>query len=69
MNLEAIIENLEIKILSVLIIIYTLPSTLVVNRRLKGERLFVHENWILVPFLFLSLLFVLYGFIKIFGVL
>jgi 4-hydroxybenzoate polyprenyltransferase len=64
-----IIENLEIKILSVLIIIYTLPSTIIANMRLKGERLNVHENWILVPFLLLSILFVIYGFFKIFEVL
>lgn len=64
-----LIETLEIKILSVLIIIYTLPSTLVANMRLKGERLFVNENWILVPFLVLSILFMIYGFIKIFDVL
>ena len=51
-----LLENLEIKILSALIIIYTLPSTLVANMRLKGERLIVHENWILVPFLLLSIL-------------
>ncbi len=62
------IETLEIKILSVLFIIYILPSTLVANMRLKGERLLVHENWILVPFLLLSILFVIYGFFKIFEI-
>lgn len=64
-----LIGNFELKILSILILIYTLPSTLVANIRLKGERLFVHENWILVPFLLLSFLFVIYGFIKIFNVI
>ena len=58
-------ENLELKLIAFLMIIYTIPSTLVANMKLKGERLFIHENWILIPFLLFSLVFILYGILKI----
>ena len=58
-------ENLELKLIAFLMIIYTIPSTLVANMKLKGERLFIHENWILIPFLLFSLVFILYGIFKL----
>jgi 4-hydroxybenzoate polyprenyltransferase len=61
--------NLELKIFSFITIIYTIPSTLVVNIRLKGERLSIHENWILVPFTLISVAAVGYGILKLFGLL
>ena len=58
-------ENLELKLIALLMIIYTIPSTIVANRKLKGERLFIHENWILVPFVLFSAVFIIYGIFKI----
>ena len=58
-------ENLELKLIAFLMIIYTIPSTIVANRKLKGERLFIHENWILVPFVLFSAVFIIYGIFKI----
>ena len=57
--------NLELKLIALLMIIYTIPSTIVANLRLKGERLFIHENLILIPFLLFSLVFILYGIFKL----
>ena len=62
-------SNLELKIFSFIVIIYTIPSTLVVNIRLKGDRLYIHENWILVPFTLISVAAVGYGILKLFGLL
>jgi 4-hydroxybenzoate polyprenyltransferase len=62
-------SNLELKIFSFIVIIYTIPSTLIVNIRLKGERLSIHENWILVPFTLISVAAVGYGILKLFGLL
>ena len=62
-------SNLELKIFSFIVIIYTIPATLVVNIKLKGERLFIHENWILVPFTLISIASVVYGILKLFGLL
>ncbi len=59
--------NLELKLISLLIIIYTIPSTIVANLRLKGERLFIHENWILVPFILFSTVIIIYGILKVMG--
>jgi len=58
-------ENLELKLIAFLMIIYTIPSTLVANMKLKGERLFIHENWILIPFLLFSFVIIVYGILKI----
>ena len=61
--------NLELKIFGFVVIIYTIPSTLVVNLNLKEDRLFIHENWILVPFTLISIVSVGYGILKLFGLL
>ena len=62
-----LISNLELKILALLVIIYTIVFTLASNVKLKGERLYLHANWILVPFAIISVVFVIYGVLKLLG--
>ena len=62
-----LISNLELKVLALLVIVYTAVFTLASNIKLKGERLYIHENWILVPFALISAAFVIYGILKISG--
>ena len=58
-------ENLELKLLALLVIIYTIPSVIIVNMNIKEEGLYIHENWLLIPFLLISLAFIIYGIFKI----
>lgn len=60
-------SNLELKVLTVLTITYTIVLTLASNMKLKGKRLYIHENWILVPFALISLAFMVYGILKLMG--
>jgi 4-hydroxybenzoate polyprenyltransferase len=60
-----LINNLELKVLALLVIIYIIVFTLASNAKLKGERLNIHENWILVPFALMSAAFVIYGILKL----
>ena len=62
-----LINNLELKVLALLVIIYIIVFTLASNAKLKGERLNIHENWILVPFALMSAAFVIYGILKLLG--
>jgi len=62
-----LINNLELKVLALLVIIYIIVFTLASNAKLKGERLNIHENWILVPFALMSAAFVIYGIFKLLG--
>lgn len=62
-----LISNLELKVIALFIIIYTIVFTLASNIKLKEERLYIHENWILVPFALISAAFVIYGILKISG--
>ena len=62
-----LISNLELKMLALLVIIYTIVFTLASNFKLKGERLYLHVNWILVPFALISAAFVIYGILKLLG--
>ena len=59
--------NTELKVLALLIILYSIVFTLASNIKLKKERLYIHENWILIPFVILSAAFVIYGILKLFG--
>jgi len=59
--------NTELKVLALLIILYSIVFTLASNIKLKKERLYIHENWILIPFALLSAAFVIYGILKLFG--
>ena len=61
--------NLELKVLAFFIIVYTIVSTLVVNIKLKEDRLYINENWILIPFSLVSIASVGYGILKLFGFL
>ena len=60
-------SNIELKILVLLMIVYTLIFIFAAHSKLKGETLYLHENWILIPFTVLSAAFVIYGIIKYFG--
>ncbi len=60
-----IISNLEFKVLALILIIYTIIFTLVSNFKLKQNRLYIHENWILIPFPIISFAFVFYGILKL----
>jgi hypothetical protein len=64
-----ITSNIELKVLASIAILYTITSTIAVNTKLIGKRLFISENWILVPFMTLSIIFVVYGILKLFGFL
>lgn len=64
-----LISGIELKIFALLIIIYTIVFTLVSNIKLKGERLYLHENWILVPFALISATFIIYGILKLLGLI
>ena len=64
-----LISGIELKIFALLIIIYTIVFTLVSNIKLKEERLYLHENWILIPFALISATFVIYGILKLVGLI
>jgi chlorophyll synthase len=57
--------NVELKITSLIIIVYTLIFVIASNIKFKDGRLYAHENWILVPFILLSVGYFIYGFLKI----
>jgi geranylgeranylglycerol-phosphate geranylgeranyltransferase len=62
-------SNIELKVLAILMMLYAIIFTLAANIKLKQDRLYLHENWILVPFLLLSILFVIFGILKIMGLI
>lgn len=62
-----IISNLEFKLLALISIIYTIIFSSASNLKIKNERLFLHENWILIPFPIISIVFLLYGLLKFIG--
>lgn len=64
-----LISNIELKVSALLIIIYTIIFTLVSNIKLKEERLYLHENWILIPFALISAAFIIYGILKLLGLI
>ncbi len=64
-----LISGIELKIFALLIIIYTIVFTLVSNIKLKEERLYLNENWILLPFALISAIFIIYGIIKLLGLI
>ncbi|WP_290596736.1 MULTISPECIES: UbiA prenyltransferase family protein [unclassified Archaeoglobus] len=55
-------QRLEVKIISPLIILYTLAYTVVINSRWDGKKLNVTPHIILTPFGIISALFIAYGF-------
>lgn len=62
-------STIELKILAILMVFYAIIFTIAANIKLKQDRLYLHENWILVPFFLLSLLFVIYGGLKLVGLI
>jgi chlorophyll synthase len=60
-------SHLEIQISALIVIIYTLVFTMAANMKFKKDRLYIHENWILIPFLLISMAFTIYGVIKLLG--
>ncbi len=57
--------NVELKISSLIIIVYTLIFVIASNIKFRDGRLYAHENWIFVPFILLSVGYFIYGFLKI----
>jgi chlorophyll synthase len=57
--------NVEIKITSLIIVVYTLIFVIASNIKFKDGRLYAHQNWIIVPFILLSVGYFIYGFLKI----
>ena len=57
--------NVELKIFSLIIIVYTLIFVIASNIKFRDGRLYAHENWIFVPFILLSVGYFIYGFLKI----
>jgi len=64
-----LISSIELKIFALLIIIYSIIFTLVSNIKLKEERLYLNENWILLPFALISATFIIYGILKLLGLI
>ena len=57
--------NFELKITSLIIIIYALIFVIASNIKFRDGRLYAHQNWIFVPFILLSVGYFIYGFLKI----
>jgi chlorophyll synthase len=57
--------NVELKITSLIIIVYTLIFVIAANIKFRDGRLYAHQNWIFVPFILLSVGYFIYGFLKI----
>ena len=55
----------EIQIIAIIMIMYTLIFTIVIKNRLQGNQLMFHENWILIPFGCLTIVFFCLGVFKI----
>jgi 4-hydroxybenzoate polyprenyltransferase len=62
-------SNIELQILALIGIFYTIPSSIVVNRNIVDDRLYIHQNWILLPFGVFSIIYTFYGILKIVGLL
>ena len=60
-------SNIELKILIFMMIVYSLVFIVATSSKLKEERLYLHENWILIPFPILSAAFIIYGILKYLG--
>jgi len=57
--------SFEVKIIAVIMIIYTPIFTIIAKNRLRGNQLMLHKNWILVPFGCLTFVFFCLGLFKI----
>jgi len=57
--------NVELKITSLIVIVYTLIFVIASNIRFKDGRLYAHKNWVIAPFILLSVGYFIYGFLKI----
>jgi 4-hydroxybenzoate polyprenyltransferase len=57
--------SFEVKIIAVMITIYTPIFTIIAKNRLRGNQLMLHKNWILVPFGCLTFVFFCLGLFKI----
>jgi len=57
--------NVELKISSLIIIVYILIFVIASNIKFRDGRLYAHQNWIFVPFILLSVGYFIYGFLKI----
>ena len=57
--------NYELQISSLIIFVYTLIFVIAANIKFRDGRLSAHQNWIFVPFILLSIGYLIYGFLKI----
>ena len=57
--------NFELRIFSLIIIVYTLIFAIAANIKFRDGRLYAHQNWIIVPFILCSVSYFIYGFLKI----
>jgi hypothetical protein len=57
--------NFELKISSLIINVYVLIFVIAANVKFRDGRLYAHQNWIFVPFISLSIVYFIYGFLKI----
>ena len=53
--------NVELKISSLIIIVYILIFVIASNTKFRDGRLYAHANWILVPFILLTICYFIYG--------
>jgi chlorophyll synthase len=57
--------NFELKISSLIIIVYTLIFVMAAITKFRDGRLYAHQNWILIPFILLSVGYFIYGLLII----
>lgn len=60
-------SSFEVRIITGMMILYTPVLTLITKKRLHGNQLLLHQNWILIPFGSLTLIFLCLGFVRIIG--
>jgi len=58
-------SSVEVQITAVMMIMYTPLLTIMTKQRLHGNQLLLHQNWMLVPFASLTLVFLCLGFLRV----
>jgi len=61
--------NLEIKVISLQVIISILSVVLLSNIKLKEKRMSIHKNWMFIPLALKSTVFIVYGILKLVGLI
>ncbi len=60
-------SSFEVQFITGMMIVYTPLLTLLTKKRLQGNQLLLHQNWILIPFTSITLLLLCLGFVRIVG--